>query len=194
MSVSKSLTGDFAGNLNTTQLTNEINNDNGITPICLGVFNKNDLVTIKFDAGLSAGELTILDGIISSHSAVYLGDVSGMMMSKQTTTDLNYDTVFTQTTKYLNAGQYVVHWYYEFTSSDGNPDIRIIIDDANVIHTNINRTAVVSSTISYDKTGFNPNVILTEGVHTIKIQFRVQSEAEALDLIHACTYIAEINY
>lgn len=68
MSVIKSLSVDFGGNLNTTQLTSEINSAGGISPTCLGVFNRGDVVTIKFDATLSGNELTALNNVITAHS------------------------------------------------------------------------------------------------------------------------------
>lgn len=63
----KSLLTDFGENLNPKQLLKEINDDGGIVPNCTYIFNINDDVEITFDADISAGEQTTLDGIITAH-------------------------------------------------------------------------------------------------------------------------------
>lgn len=64
----KSLSSAFGGNLNTTQLLTEITADGGISPTCITVMSIADVVDIVFDAALSGGEQTTLDGLISAHT------------------------------------------------------------------------------------------------------------------------------
>jgi len=67
--IQKSLSDDFGGDLATTQLRKEINDDGGIGADCLGVYSINSTVDIIFDSALSGGEQTTLDNIISAHVA-----------------------------------------------------------------------------------------------------------------------------
>lgn len=191
--VTKSLEHDFDKKLNVNQLTNEINTEAGITSKCSGVFNSEDEVIIKFDSSLSTEELTTLDELISNYNIAGQGNNFCTVSKIQSTTGQTYSTVIEQKTQYLNAGRYIIHWYYTFKSSDGNPDIRIIVDDINVVHTNNNRISVVSASISYDKTGFYSNLILEEGVHNIKIQFKVINDNTILDIIQASMYIKSMD-
>ena len=65
-----SLSVDFGGNLATDQLRTEIEADGGIAPTCLAVVSNlttPDDVDIIFDAALSGGEETTLDGIVAAH-------------------------------------------------------------------------------------------------------------------------------
>jgi len=62
----KSLSGDFGGNLNTSQLFNEIENAE-IGPSCVTVKNESDDVELIFTSSLTSGEQTILDNLVSNH-------------------------------------------------------------------------------------------------------------------------------
>lgn len=69
----KSLSSDFGGNWNQSQFDDEVRQNSGagqsIVPNLIGteLDQATGDITITFDAGLSAGELTTLDGYISSH-------------------------------------------------------------------------------------------------------------------------------
>jgi len=74
-----SIINDFGGNSpNIGQLHNEIVLNNGITKNLIGItiHNNDDNVIIEFDFSLSIGEKTILDGIVSSHIAVFIPDLN----------------------------------------------------------------------------------------------------------------------
>jgi hypothetical protein len=64
---SKSLSSDLGGDLNTSQLRDEINGHTGINPECLGLLNTGDDVKIIFATGLDGSELTALDGVVGGH-------------------------------------------------------------------------------------------------------------------------------
>jgi len=64
-----SVTSDFGGNINIKQLGDTIASESGITINLTGILIDGDNVDIIFDAALSAGEHTTLDGIISSHDS-----------------------------------------------------------------------------------------------------------------------------
>jgi len=63
-----SITTDFGGVRPGHQLQQEIIDDGGIVPNCTSVDTKGDDVNIYFDAALSVGEQTTLDGIVAAHS------------------------------------------------------------------------------------------------------------------------------
>jgi len=66
---SKSVTSNFSGNApELRKLHDEINGENGITPGIIGITMTDDNVDVIFDATLSAGEQTTLDGLLSSHN------------------------------------------------------------------------------------------------------------------------------
>jgi hypothetical protein len=70
----KSLSADFSGNLNPSQLFDEIQDAFGIIPICITVTNIGNDVRILFESSLSSGEQVTLDNLISVHSpAAYIG-------------------------------------------------------------------------------------------------------------------------
>lgn len=56
----KSLSIDFNGILNPGQLINDINNNPGISAICIVVTNKLDIVNIIFESSLTSSEQIIL--------------------------------------------------------------------------------------------------------------------------------------
>ena len=62
-----SLASDFGGSLKSYQLHKEIDDDGGITPNLIGVNTEGDDVAIIFDATLSGGEETTLNGLVSAH-------------------------------------------------------------------------------------------------------------------------------
>lgn len=64
----KSLSTDFGGSIKLKQFHEEVVADGGIAPNLTGVTMTADVVDIAFDAALSAGEQTTLDGLISSHT------------------------------------------------------------------------------------------------------------------------------
>lgn len=67
---SYSIVTDFSGAApNTTQLHDEIDSDLGIAPECTIVLVSEDDVSVVFDSALSAGEKTILDGLVLAHTA-----------------------------------------------------------------------------------------------------------------------------
>lgn len=171
-----SLSSDLSNQLDVNQLHDTINADAGITPTCLTVKNSGDVVTVIFDSALSGGEQTTLNGLISGHSVVTSGEKKIQNALLDETTATTYQTRDTLTTEYLSAGDYKIDWYYTFKTEDGTPDIRIIIDDTTVIHTNNTRVQVVSTTLEYDKVGFCIHT-LTSGVHTIKLQLRGKADA-----------------
>lgn len=63
----RSLSGDFGGNLSAGHFHEEVNADVGIIPGVVTINAKDDVVDIVFDTSLSVGEEAILDGLISSH-------------------------------------------------------------------------------------------------------------------------------
>lgn len=72
MSLTYSLSGDFSGNINSVQLQTEINADPGITPTVTNINTDDDDVIIVFDSTPSTGEQTTINGIVSSHTAVFI--------------------------------------------------------------------------------------------------------------------------
>lgn len=169
---SKSLSTDFSGNLNPSQLRNELNADGGISPECIVVKNSGDDVDIVFDASLSGGEETTLNNLISAHIPI-----SSYISSKsETVTATSLETYQTKTVlnKYVNVGEYKINWYYIFLTDDGYHDIRIIVDDSTVIHSSSGKLPIVSSIYRNKECGFN-FVTLNEGIHNIKLQFKSTS-------------------
>lgn len=66
----KSITTDFGGNFNSTNLKNDIVSQ-GLTPNLLRIDRLGDSIDIVFDGALSAGEVTLLgSNIIANHSSV----------------------------------------------------------------------------------------------------------------------------
>lgn len=167
----KSLSSDFGGSLNSRQLHNAIDDNVNITTNILRIDTDGDDVDIIFDGSLSGLESSTLDSLVSAHNPVTSGDRKIVNTDLDETTSTNYQTRDTLTTEYLIAADYKIDWYYTFRSEDGTPDIRVIVDDTTVIHTNNTRVPVIGSTIQYDKTGFSVQT-LTVGVHTIKLQYR----------------------
>lgn len=64
-----SLSGDFPYGLDNAVLTQSINDDPGITPVCLRIDTGGDDVYIVFDADIDGypGEHDILDGLVAAH-------------------------------------------------------------------------------------------------------------------------------
>ena len=87
--ITKSLSTDFSGSLNTSQLEKEINWDNSISNNCISVINFLDVVQIYFDNTLSSSEETALDTIISNHVP------NNNPLSMTETLDTNESKVFT---------------------------------------------------------------------------------------------------
>jgi hypothetical protein len=90
----KSLSTDFNGNLNISQLLNEIN-ESSISPTCLTVFNLNNIVAIKFNSSLSSEEQSTLNSIISSHSPnAHIGNtITNIGMSNTRIDSTTYTTL-----------------------------------------------------------------------------------------------------
>lgn len=59
---------DFGGQLNTSQLQDEINADAGITTTLSYIETVDDTVNVVFASTISAGEKTTLDGLVSTHT------------------------------------------------------------------------------------------------------------------------------
>lgn len=189
-SYTKSLSTDFGGNLNATQFHKEVEADSGIAPTCLTVANKADVVEIVFSSALSSGEQTTLNNLISAHNAIITGDRLKSNTTVYETTSTTYQTRDTLTTHYLSEGEYKIDWFYTFISEDGTPDIRVIIDDTTVIHTNNTRVPVISDTIEYDKMGFDIQT-LTSGQHTIKLEFKGSLKASTT-IVLSRLFISEV--
>ena len=68
----KSLATNFGGSLSSGQFHLEVAADVGITPNLLHIDVTGDVVDIVFDAALSAGEQTTLDGLITAHTPATL--------------------------------------------------------------------------------------------------------------------------
>ncbi len=63
-----SIEDDFSGNIDISQLDYEIDINSGIEPNLEGITASGDVVAIEFDQNLSAGEKTVLDGLVSNHT------------------------------------------------------------------------------------------------------------------------------
>lgn len=59
----------ISGELTPHRFLIEVNNDGGITPICTRIRTEGDTVYVIFDAALSGGERTILEGLAAVHVA-----------------------------------------------------------------------------------------------------------------------------
>ena len=186
------ISGDFGGEINSLQFHKEVVNEETITPNLIGinVISEDDNVDINFDSTLSSGEQTTLTELISSHSVISNGEIKASTNTTFSTTLTTYQTRDVMTTKYIIAGDYKIDWFYTFKSEDGYPDIRIIIDDTTIIHTNTNRTSAVSSTIEYDKVGFDIQT-LNAGQHTIKLQLKGKKDASTT-ITKSCLFISAV--
>lgn len=188
ISYNRSLSNDFSGNLNPSQLKDEINAGT-IVPICLVVINISDVVTIKFNSALSNNEVIEMDQIIAEHVVIQSGSKTVKNITITSSTLSTYQTRDTLTTSYLPIGTYKIDWFYTFTVDDGSPDIKITVDDSIIIHENISQVPIASNTIDYDKNGFNV-INLNEGVHIIKLQYKGEKSG-LLTISKSILYISE---
>ncbi len=173
------------------QLQKEIKDDIGISPTITSISQDNDNVTISFDSTLSGPEQITLNNLVSAHTPITSGNKTTGTNDLFSTTISSYTTRDTLTTEYLSAGDYKIDWFYTFRTYNGYPDIRIIIDNNTIIHTNNSRVPVISSTIEYDKTGFDIQT-LTEGQHVIELQIKGHSDSPA-SILKSCLFISEVN-
>ncbi len=64
----KSLSSDFGGNLQTTQLQKEINSDGAISHTCIAVLSRGTDVQLIFDTALDGAEQTALNAVVAAHT------------------------------------------------------------------------------------------------------------------------------
>lgn len=87
---------DFGGNIKPDQLADEIKANVGITKTLLRIDTNGDVVTIVYNAGLTGGEVTILNGIIAAHVPDNKGAYQLLYgFNSGAVTDIIYSTVFT---------------------------------------------------------------------------------------------------
>jgi hypothetical protein len=96
----KSLSTDFGGNINLSNLHNEIVAETGIVPVLNGVSQTGDDIEITFVTGLSGGELTLLNTVISNHNSIVI-----LPTILHETVQMKLDNI--NTTSYKRMGTYL---------------------------------------------------------------------------------------
>lgn len=141
----KSLSGDFSGNLNITQLFNQIENSE-IVPSCVTIKNKSDDVDIIFVSSLSSGEEAILDNIVSNYiidnSKPYNNFLTLTPNKTKITSNSSYSNIYTF--KYGGSIKTGLIDYIEIISyTDSNTDsydIRVVDQNSAIVLASANFT------------------------------------------------------
>lgn len=187
-----SLTTHFSGNLNTTQLFWEIDQEEAITANCLTVSNTGDSVRIVFDSALSAQEQSELNILVTNH--VPMTDVDqgnyGEALSLSATTSETYLQKLRLTYSTVSTGDYFIRW----SLSAGNSDIekptliRIQLDDT----TTLTECGVVIENDLIPKksiSGFR-RVNLTPGTHNVDVDYCTTADGGAAQIEDVCLWIS----
>ena len=174
--VVKSLSADFGGSWNQSQLHQEIVAAVGIVTTLIGINYEtgSDTINIEFQSVLSGGESVVLDALIAAHTPTILTDPNRYVSKESDVeiTDTSYYTHDTLTTKSLSEGMYKITWYYEFSHVDGEFEAQVIVDDVTQIH-HVLKPSRDFLTLSYVfNSGGIGKIPLASGVHTVKLQYR----------------------
>ncbi len=186
MQVQRSLS-DFTDGFNLDQLFDEIA-EGGISQPCVNITNRQDKVWLNFQNAVTVDDETKIDEIISDHVVVN-GDIYSENNDQVSTTAEDWQTQNLLHTGYLPGGLHNVHWFYNYTTESGVPNIRLMVNDKEV-HNNTMVVPVANSTIIYNYCEWEL-VELPKGDSVIRIQ--VRSGGKTTTTIHKSKiYIVEI--
>lgn len=171
----KSLSSDFGGNLNPSQLQKIINDNDSIGKRCTNVISdasSPDDVHIIFTSYLSSEEEQILIFLISNYSIeipLYGNEYQFVESSvESSTTSTSYINKLRLITSSLYGGNYHIGWMYK---------CRCSLSDKNIIRVNLDNTTILSEVQYLSKDNNNiqssgfKNIKISSGIHIIDIDF-----------------------
>ena len=161
---------DFTNGINVQKLKNEIFTDLSKSVHIRAIGGK---IKLDFDVGLDAGEITTLNNTITSHDAE-TAPIKGYWAndnSVSSTTRTTYQQKLKLQTPYLEAGNYIINWSYNYKPSGREIDIRVQLNDEITINQLYWRPKINNSEYIYANSGFSIQN-LSEGIHEIDIDYK----------------------
>lgn len=181
------------GTVDEYQLRHEIGKST-IVPQCTKIDTNNGILDAWFDSALSGTEQTTLDSIVAAHNPMDFSPTKGkteQSLSVTETTSTTYQLKQRVTIDALHDANYCVHWSGDVGNSVTKCTtlVRLLLDGATVL----TETGFVNDNIHVLRkawSGFQ-KVALTEGVHTIDIEFRSTTDGGAAQLENVYVNVTE---
>ena len=162
-----SVSGDFSAGVAPRRFQDELDADAGITTTIEGVRVLGDDCDVVWESEPGAGEKTAADAVVAAHGGTpYAGEVLkyGASEGDSDTGSTDWQDKLTLSKDHVQPGWYLIRWYVETYSSDGEGEVRVIIDSTTL--------GQVDSTV--DVAGFSGfiGLDLEGGSESVKIQYR----------------------
>jgi hypothetical protein len=196
-----SKTSDFSDNFNSVQFHEEIGADGTIGSIFDGIHCVGDSIYCLFTQALTAGEKTILDGLVAAHvpsapdqesGSGNLGLIEFAQAKFESTTSSSSSWRAKVTFPfYADAGKYRLEWSYlwKYSSVARSFKARITLDGTEIWR----QEQEPKDTQDYYPACGKIYETLTDGNHTVVLEFQTSKNGETATMSHAVVEIAKFR-